>query len=180
MWSRMPRKRLDGEAIRDSFLQVAGRLNLDGGGPGVRPPLPAEVTSTLLKNQWQVTPDVAAHQRRSIYIFARRNLRYPMFENFDRPSSNVSCSRRGRSTTAPQSLMLLNSAFSLDTARALAERVSADGAGQQRMIDRLYALIFARLPAAHERELAAEFLSHGRLQHYCLALLNTNEAIYID
>ena len=51
----------------------------------------------------------ADHQRRSIYIFARRNLRFPFLEVFDAPDSNLSCPERGRSTTAPQSLTLLNS-----------------------------------------------------------------------
>jgi hypothetical protein len=183
--SRMSRRRLDGESIRDAFLAISGQLNLEGAGPSVRPPLPEEVTSTLLNNQWQVTPDAAAHRRRSIYIFARRNLRYPMFDNFDRPESNISCSRRNQSTTAPQSLMLLNSKFSLETADALAARISARGeaagASDEQSIERAYALIFSRLPNAPELALGLDFLSKGdTLEHYCLALLNTNEAIYVD
>ncbi|MFT5411520.1 MAG: hypothetical protein ACI8XO_003104 [Verrucomicrobiales bacterium] len=179
--SRMPRRRMDGETIRDAFLSVSGRLNPTGGGESIRPPLPKEVTSTLLNNQWKITPDKEAHRRRSIYIFVRRNLRYPMFDNFDRPDSNMSCSRRSQSTTAPQSLMLLNSEFSLATAESLAARVSGDGASELQRLERIYALIFSRPPTPAERNLGLEFLhSGGRLDLYCLALLNTNEAIYID
>ncbi len=187
--SRMARRRLEGEAVRDSFLAVAGRLNRKAGGPGVRPPLPREVTSTVLKGHWEVTPDTAEHDRRSIYLFARRNLRFPLFDVFDRPDSNLSCARREQSTTAPQSLTLLNSAFSLDVARAFAARLEAASPDPGGQIGAAYALLFARPPDAEERRLGAAFLQSGAaadegtepaLTRYCLALLNTSEAIYVD
>ncbi|CAN5176661.1 DUF1549 and DUF1553 domain-containing protein [soil metagenome] len=178
--SRMPRRRLEGEAIRDSFLSVSGLLNRDGGGPSVRPPLPKEVTSTLLHNQWEVTEDADGHRRRSIYLFVRRNLRYPIFDVFDRPDSHTSCSRRSTSTTAPQSLMLLNSEFSLTTATALAGRVAAASDHAPDQVARAYALLFSRPPDPHERDLGRQFLEHATLREFCLALLNTNEAIYVD
>lgn len=121
LWlSRFPRRRLSGEAIRDAMLAVSGTLNNAVQGPGVMPPLPDELVKTLLKNQWKTSDNEADHYRRSIYIFARRNLRYPIFDAFDRPDANASCPQRGKSTTAPQSLLLLNSAFSLNAARRLA------------------------------------------------------------
>ena len=182
--SRMPRRRLEGEAVRDSFLAVSGLLNRQSGGPGVRPPLPPEVTDTLLKKQWEVTRDAAAHHRRSIHVFARRNLRFPLFEVFDRPDSNQVCSRRDRSTTATQSLTLLNSPFALEAATALAARVSAETPGTDSRITRMYALLFARPPHPLELTAGRRFLGENpasaRLAHYGLALLNTNEAIHID
>ncbi|NCG18229.1 MAG: DUF1553 domain-containing protein [Rhodobacterales bacterium] len=180
--SRMPRKRLEGEAIRDTFLAISGLLNRKAGGPSIRPPLPVEITSTMLKNQWKVTEDENDHRRRSIYLFARRNLRFPMFDVFDRPDSNISCSRRDQSTTAPQSLTLLNSEFSSRVATALAKRVRADAPSPDERIQRVYALIFARNPSPTEHALGLRFLqeTNDGLDHYCLALLNTNEAIYID
>ena len=39
--------------------------------------------------------------RRSLYVFVRRNLRYPFFEAFDRPDTNASCPRRAVTTIAP-------------------------------------------------------------------------------
>jgi len=59
----MRRQRRDGEAIRDAMLSAAGLLNREAGGPGVRPPLPDEVTITLLKNQWPVTKDAGDYDR---------------------------------------------------------------------------------------------------------------------
>lgn len=180
LFSRAERRRLEGEAIRDSFLQAAGLLNREMGGPSVRPPLPKEITSTLLKNQWNVSPDEHDHYRRSIYIFVRRNLRYPMFEIFDRPDPNLSCPRRNESTTATQSLTLLNSAFTLRIAEALAERARSES-GLGPPVDRLYLHLFGRPPRPAEAELAAEFLhTESTLADLALALLNTNEAIYLD
>jgi len=120
LFSRMNRRRLEGEAIRDSMLVASESLTQRRRGPGVRPPLSEELLVTLLKNQWPVTANEIDHRRRSLYLFVRRNLRYPIFDVFDRPDTNQSCPKRNRSTTAPQSLMLLNSELSLNAARRLA------------------------------------------------------------
>ena len=97
-WGRMTPRRLEGKAIRDAMLSVAGVLSERRGGPGARPPLPKELIATLLKNQWVVSPDEEDHRRRSIYLMVRRNLRYPLFEVFDRPDTNATCAKRSRST----------------------------------------------------------------------------------
>lgn len=187
--SRFPRRRLDGEAIRDAMLLVAGQLNLKAGGPGVRPPLPSELTGTLLKNQWKVTPDPSEHNRRSIYVFARRNLRYPIFEVFDRPSANSSCAARVESTTAPQSLHLLNSEFSLKIASEFAASITADHAEQSGRIDAAFRRALGRPAEPGERAIAVQFLarhaevtdsSTDPLTHLCLSLLNSNEFVFID
>src|SRR5206468_8605982 len=108
---------------------AADRLSDASGGPGIMAPLPNELIGTLLKGQWKTSSNEDDHRRRSVYLFVRRNLRYPLFDAFDRPDTNASCPRRNVSTTAPQSLMLLNSQFSLASARDLAGFVNqrADG-----------------------------------------------------
>ncbi len=176
LFSRASRKRLEGEAIRDSFLAVSGLLNRRTGGPGVRPPLPREITTTIRKKNWVVSPDPSDHVRRSIYLFVRRNLRYPLFDVFDRPDTNASCPQRNKSTTPTQSLTLLNSEFSATIASSLAQRVGAD----PDPVARLHLLLFARLPTADERSIARELLEGGGLADLALALLNSNEAIYLD
>lgn len=187
--SRYPRWRLEGEAIRDSMLSAAGLLNRQRGGPGVRPPLPRALLATLLKNQWNVTSDVSQHSRRSVYIFARRNLRYPLFEAFDRPSANVSCSGRSQTTTAPQSLFLLNSDFTLQCARATAAIV-ADGDGpDEQKIGAAFERILSRPPTENESHAVMDYLSRLRavnddqespFTHLCLALFNTSEFLFVD
>jgi hypothetical protein len=157
--ARMSTQRLEGEAIRDAMLAAADRLSPRRGGPGVRPRLPAEVTATLLANQWKTSPDEDDHRRRSIYLFVRRNLRYPLFEAFDRPDTNASCPRRNRSTIAPQALILLNSEFSLAAARDLAEYVlSHAGADAKAQVTLAYERTLGRSPAPEELATALKFL----------------------
>ena len=47
-------------------------------------------------------------------------------------------------------------------------------------VARLHLLLFARLPTADERSIARDLLEEGRLADLALALLNSNEAIYLD
>jgi hypothetical protein len=178
------RKRLDGEAIRDAMLSAAGLMVRDAGGPGVMPPLPPELVGTLLKNQWNESPDEADHYRRSIYLFARRNLRYPIFEAFDRPDGNASCAVRSRSTTAPQSLLLFNSEFSLLAARHLAGRIlknqeptSQEPRGQ---VEQLYLLTLSRRPMERELATLTTFLADQRQRLAAEARPHDQLALPID
>ncbi|MEM7234006.1 MAG: DUF1549 and DUF1553 domain-containing protein, partial [Planctomycetota bacterium] len=118
--SRYPRRRLEAETIRDSILAVSGQLSTRRGGPGVMPPLPEEIRKSIRRDHWKVSPDPEDHHRRSVYLFVRRNLRYPFFEVFDRPDTNASCARRDRTTIAPQSLALLNSDLTVQASKRLA------------------------------------------------------------
>ena len=208
--SRFPRRRLDAEVIRDAIFAVSDSLNLVSGGPSVRPPLPKELSATLLRGQWKATTDKAQHYRRSIYVFARRNLRYPMFAAFDRPAANSSCPRRAESTTAPQSLLMLNSDISLDAARRLAGQVYREvGHKPSELVRRVVTRVWNRSPSIAEQRLFTEFLAQQRdrieaegrvdeialpmswkhpsdpfagaaLIDFCLAMINSNEFIYLD
>ena len=187
--SRYPRWRLEGEAIRDSMLAASGQLNRRTGGPSVRPPLPKELVDTLLKKQWVVTEDESEHYRRSIYVFARRNLRYPIFEAFDRPAANASCAQRSTSTTAPQALHLLNSEFTLTTSRKLARDVLQQSDEQSQLIETVFLRILGRPPTLLETEHVMAFLQRQQqlsssadvpLTHLCLSLFNSSEFIFVD
>lgn len=157
-----PRQRLSGEVIRDAMLAAAGLLSSDWQGPSVMPPLPEELLSTLLKGQWSTSKREADHYKRSIYVFARRNLRYPIFEAFDRPDANASCPLRNKSTTAPQSLLLFNSELSLLAARHLAGRIlnresAAENLAAQ--IEQLYLITLSRQPTAAEKPTLERFMA---------------------
>ncbi len=178
-----PRRRLDGEAIRDALLAASGQLNRQTGGPGFRPPLPNEVVRTLLKDQWPVTANTAEHRRRSVYLFVRRNLRYPLFEAFDKPDANASCPRRNISTIAPQSLLLLNGDDSLAAATQLAKLIETQtDSDSETAIKLAYRRILNRRPTTEEQRAASEFLreSNSTLTDLCLALFNVNEFVYVD
>ncbi|MCI0459435.1 MAG: DUF1553 domain-containing protein [Gemmataceae bacterium] len=156
LW-RMNRKRLEGEALRDAMLATADLLNIRMGGPSVFPELPAEMGTP--RGRWPVSADPAERNRRSVYVFAKRNLRYPLFGAFDAPDGNEPCARRHVSTNAPQALMLLNGKLTQDVARALAARVLSETRGESAsVVDRAYRLTLGRGPDARERTLSADFL----------------------
>jgi hypothetical protein len=183
--SHQNRRRLDGEAIRDALLAVSGRLNSAMEGPPVFPELPRELTRLSSKGDvWPVSSAAADRQRRSIYVFVRRNLRYPFFEAFDRPDTNASCPRRPVTTIAPQALTLLNGQLAHEAARALAERVRPEaGEDREAMARAAFRLAFARGPDPGELAIARDFLGTNQpddLVLFCLALLNANEFLYVD
>ncbi|CAN5775288.1 PSD1 and planctomycete cytochrome C domain-containing protein [soil metagenome] len=184
---RQNRQRLDGEAIRDAILAVSGLLHPELGGPPVFPELPPELTKLSSKGAiWPVSPRAEDRNRRGLYVFVRRNLRYPFFEAFDRPDTNASCPQRSVTTIAPQALALLNDPIAHQAANALAERVEREaGPGLADRIARAYRLALGRDPDEQERRIAEEFLkSEGdeaaAWTNFCLALLNVNEFVYLD
>jgi hypothetical protein len=179
--SHMSRRRLQAEEIRDSILQVSGALNLKAGGMPVVPPLESEELFGLIgkpENAWVVSDNVEEHYRRSVYLLSRRTFQQPMFEAFDSPDGILSCSRRNESTTAPQSLALLNSAFMQDPSDPCEQDKSPENAWQR---------VLFRKPTATEHSAAVSF-SNARPSVSARALqqwLNwraddLNEFLYVD
>jgi hypothetical protein len=156
LW-RFPRQRIDAEVIRDSALYLGGLLNLKMGGPGVYAELPTGMPAP--RGGWDTEQDPAERNRRSIYIFVRRNSRYPMLEVFDLASTQETCPRRDVTTIAPQALSLLNSKLSREWSEAVTARVIHDAGPQfPAEMDRAYILAYSRHPDAQEKDLALTFL----------------------
>ncbi len=187
VWRYNPH-RLEGEVIRDSMLQVSGLLNDEMHGPGVFPPLPPGLLAS--RGGWKDHESAEESNRRSVYIFVRRNMRYPMIEVFDMPDTHESCARRDVTTTAPQALELLNNELVLDWSRALAKKVANDsGLTPDETIDRAFRLTFSRQPSERERKIGREFLvnqermtgaKESAVTDLCHMLLNSNEFVYIN
>ncbi len=176
--ARMSRVRLEGEIIRDTLLSIGGRLNRTVGGPSVYPPLPPEAQQA--SKGWKASADARDHVRRSVYISARRNLRFPFLEAFDLPDSNLSCPRRERSTTAPQALALLNSGDVTEAAQALTARLERESATADGRVRLAYQYTLGRNPTDAEMRLARAFLADSPLSELCRALFNLNEFVYLD
>ncbi|MBI4658706.1 MAG: DUF1553 domain-containing protein, partial [Verrucomicrobia bacterium] len=177
-YSRWQRKRLEGEVIRDSLLAISGRLNPQMGGPGVFPPIPQDVFKGA--KGWSVSPTPGEQNRRSLYIFSRRNLRFPFLEVFDAPDSNLTCPERPRSTSAPQSLTLLNADEVMAASFAAATRVAREAVSDAERIGLAYRLILGRNPTDREKTLASEFLRWAPWSELCRALFNVNAFVYVD
>ncbi len=163
LFGRVDRRRLESEAVRDSLLAAAGRLDRTLGGPS--------------------TQDFA-NPRRTLYQMTIRSDRSSFGPLFDAADATAMVDRRTVSTVAPQALFLLNHPLVLDAARDLARRMLAEGpADQSGRIERAYALLFGRPPTASEVEIGVGLLGTGgeaEWMAYGQVLLCTNEMIYID
>jgi hypothetical protein len=210
LFTRMFRRRLEGEAVRDALLAVAGRLDPRVGGPSVFPDLPPGVET---RGGWSRSASAADRNRRSIYVFVRRNLKYPLFDAFDAVDSNVTCPERNVSVNAPQALMLLNSELVLEQARGFAGRLLAQSSIRNDpggLVKSAYRLALGRSAQASEVERGIAFLEEqsarlseragkprdlalpdpmpeaydlalgAALVDYCHVLLNLNEFVFVD
>jgi hypothetical protein len=163
LWA-FPRQRLESEEIRDSLLLASGLLEDKLGGPSVFPPLP-EGTQAPNRNFWITSDNPHDHNRRSVYVFIRRNLPYPLLDTFDWANPQIVHNKREVTTTAPQALALINSDLVYSWSKALAGRVIREaGDNDAARIDRVYEILYSRKPDTFEK---------GRL----LAFLASQEAI---
>jgi len=158
-----PRQRLEAEEIRDSVLAAAGKLDDDKvGGPSVFPPVPKGLNPG---NAWQVSKDTQDFNRRSLYIFTRRAVPYPLLEAFDMASAQQVHSKRDVTTTPLQALTLYNDEQVFQWSQALAGRVIREtGNDDSARLARLYQVLFARSPDATEKATLLAFLdSHEKV-----------------
>lgn len=195
LW-RMNRRRLEAEAIRDTFLAVSGELSPSMGGPGVYAKLPNNVTVELPNNDKELSWGTATdeeNRRRSIYLFQRRSLTYPLIEVFDGPAMNQSCPVRAETTVAPQALALFNGEFSREMAAKFANRLKREaGEDRKAQIERAFWIAFSRRATADEMAQSEAFLKNqtqrrktpgaqgAAMVDFCHVLLNANELIYVD
>jgi hypothetical protein len=200
LWRRQP-VRLEAEVLRDSMLFVAGTLNLEPYGPGFKPPIAAEAMSARnVMPPYEAEPaDSPNIRRRSIYMFHKRVVPYPLMQVFDRPDSQQSCGRRERTLVATQSLSLLNDPFIRDRAAEFAERLLREAPDSRDLAGLAFEAALGRPPDEQEKEMARGFVitrleqrrrrAMGQeedalllvaLTDYCQALFGLNEFLYIE
>ncbi|QSA99578.1 DUF1553 domain-containing protein [Methylomonas sp. EFPC1] len=159
-----PRQRLEAEQVRDSLLAAAGKLEEKVGGPSVYPPLPKAINTASGNFQgdpaWKTSKDVHDQNRRSLYIFTRRSIPYPILDSFNMASPQEAHSKREVTTTPLQALTLYNSELIFDWSKSLAGRVINEaGEDEEDRISRLYQILFARQPKDDEKESLQAFLN---------------------
>jgi Protein of unknown function (DUF1553)/Protein of unknown function (DUF1549) len=147
LW-RMNRTRLDAESLRDAMLVVSGRLDRRLGGPNILDP--GIIEKSTSDNPTEYTY-VFADSRRSVYTPAFRNRMHELFEVFDFADQNSAVAKRNETTVVPQALLMLNSPFVMEQARAAAERLLAerDLTDEQR-IERAFREALGRGPSEEE------------------------------
>jgi len=174
LWKRTV-QRLDAEEVRDAMLAVSGELAASPSGPSVDAKTP----------------------RRSFAVKVMRNTHDPVLEVFDAPDGFTSAGRRNVTTTPMQALLLINGAWTLDRAKAMAGRLDrltteTTGDRDEARITRAYRLAFGREPDDDEKADGLAFLrrpegtadrekaARDALVDFCHVLLNSNEFLYID
>jgi hypothetical protein len=151
-----PRKRLEAEEIRDSLLAASGKLEDKLGGPAVFPQVPSNFDAGPL---WTASKDPAEQNRRSVYVFVRRSVPYPLMQSFDLADPSHAHHKRDVTTTPLQALTLFNSDVSFGWSQALAGRVIREaGKDETAQLNRLYEILFARDPSKTERAALKSFL----------------------
>ncbi len=189
LW-RMNRRRMEAEGVRDSVLAVSGVLNLQAGGRGVLAPLEPEVkdlifTEAEVVDLWPEDPNPHAWDRRSLYLYRKRNIPYPLMSAFDAPDAQTPCPERSVSTHAPQALVMLNSGFAQKAAGRFADSLLSARTKPEERIREAYLRCYARVPSSDELRSAAEFVRTGegseqdRWTDFALALLNSNEFLHV-
>lgn len=170
LW-RMPRQRLDLEAMRDSWLAVAGQLDLSLGG---------RAFDSLM--------DSKSH-RRTIYGLVNRNDLPGVFRAFDFADTEASAPDRPQTTVPQQALFAMNAPFVQEQARQTAAAAWAGASDDPTRIEQLYRRILSRSPTSEERELALRYLSEALTtptekltprDRLAQVLLLTNEFLFVD
>ncbi len=125
--ARGSRIRLDSEVIRDQILAVSGLLNGTMYGKSVKPPQPADLWKTVSmvsSSTYSFKEDTGDKiYRRSFYTFWKRAMPPPQMTIFDAPTRESCTSRRERTNTPVQALLLMNEAQYFEAARHFAQQL---------------------------------------------------------
>ena len=184
--SRMPLRRMDAEALRDSVLFVSRELDETAGGP----PDPVTMNDDGLVTALRISDD---GWRRSIYLQYRRTEIPTMMETFDYPEMGPNCLSRNTSTVTPQSLLMMNNERVHELAEAFATRVqylAGDAASEDAIVNLVYNMALSRSPDDEERRHGLTALSQlndawngdetAALTTYCHTILNSAAFLFID
>ncbi len=176
--SQNPR-RLDAEIVRDNALAVAGILNLEMGGPSVKPYQPGgyyvnlqfpnrDYVANLDRRQW----------RRGVYMHWQRTFLHPMLANFDAPAREECTANRTLSNTPQQALTLLNDPTMVEAARALADRVLTTANDDDARLELAYELAIARSPKSQEKQSLLKLLESQR-EHYRTVADDADKLVHV-
>jgi hypothetical protein len=154
--SRMNRKRLDAECLRDAMLMATGTMERSFAGPGVSEVKAIDANDQKIQNieygyQFLDT-------RRSVYTAAFRNVRHPLFEVFDFADINQPIAQRTTSTVATQALFLMNSPKVIEQSRSAADVVLKSSDDTDARIGHAFEISLQRPPTAKEQAQVRDFL----------------------
>jgi hypothetical protein len=122
--------RVDSELVRDYALSISGLLDLNVGGPSVKPYQPDGYWENLNFPVRHYLADSGNSQyRRGLYVWWQRSFLHPSLLAFDAPSREECTAERNRSNIPQQALVLLNDPTYVEAARMFASRVLKERSG---------------------------------------------------
>lgn len=181
LW-RMPRRRLEGEAVRDGILSAAGSLRFDAQGSILKYKDRQYVANTSKGGDVDYDRPV-----RAVYLPVVRSSLYDVFTAFDLPDPTTSNGDRDATVVAPQALFMLNSAMMLEHSKKLAEKLVAMPESER--VAEAYRRALSRPPTPKEIDQALSFVAKMRgqwndemkaWQSFAKALFSSSEMIYLD
>jgi hypothetical protein len=176
MWRKTP-TRLEGEALRDSLLAIAGKLDPRIGGKGYR-----DMKEYKFKGShfYDPIPQNQPEQfRRTIYRFSPRGAKRTMLDTFDCPDPSTLTPQRAETTTPLQSLALMNNEFVLEMAQAAAKDLETHQTSPKDQVRELIRRAYSREAEQQEIERAVPFIQKHGLSAYCRVVFNSNELLYV-
>jgi hypothetical protein len=177
LW-RQNSRRLDAESLRDAVLAVSGKLDLKMFGPGYRD---FDYKEEYAPVYTYIAADQPELWRRSVYRFVVRTSPDPFLTTMDCPNAANLSPTRNVTTTALQSLALLNNEFMLKQASYFTSRLSALPDSTTAMhATAAFQSAFGRKPSIEELNASIAFIDSNSLTEFCRVLLNSNEFVYID
>lgn len=185
MLARGPRRPLPAETVRDQMLAISGLLNLEAGGVPVYPPIPNGVWRAR-RGSWKEHPVGDPNRyRRSVYTYVKRSVPFPLSATFDAPSRDVCVTKRLRSNTPLQALMLLNDDAAYECAGELAKRMLEQSDSLEGQIRYGFSLATCREPKPEELERLLDFFTEmeaeadkqASLRAVATVLLNMDEVL---
>ena len=167
---------MEAEGVRDAILAASGDLNRTMGGPGFALFQYNVVNVAIYEPRPEQGPET---WRRSVYQIPARGIRDDLLGNFDCPDSSERTAQRTNTTTALQTLTLLNSRFLNQQAGNFAARVTREaGTAPESQAQTAFQIAFGRLPNPAEQLSAASLIRQHGLTTLCRALFNANEFLY--
>ncbi|OWK43011.1 DUF1553 domain-containing protein [Fimbriiglobus ruber] len=179
LW-RQNRRKLEAEAVRDSILAVAGKLDLTMGGPSFRDFVVEKPEHSPHYEYHLHDPEDAKCYRRAVYRFVVRSKQEPFMAALDCADPSLAVEKRNQTLTPQQSLAMLNNGLSLTMAKHFAgrvERMAPDDAGRMTAAVRL---ALGRNPTAAERDALTAYATEFGLANACRVVLNLNEFVFVD
>ncbi|HEX3871315.1 MAG TPA: DUF1553 domain-containing protein, partial [Pirellulales bacterium] len=179
LW-RQNRRRLEAEAVRDSILAVAGKLDLTMGGPSFQDFVVEEPNNSPHYLYQRHDPENPVSHRRSIYRFIVRSKQHPWMATMDCADPSMLVEKRNQTITPLQALAQMNNAFVLAMAEHFAERIEEQGGTLEAQVTRAMRVAVDRSPSGEELKLLVAYARQFGLPNTCRMILNLNEFVFVD